>query len=500
MQQRLLKFINQTLSVKLSLVVVSAMAILLMASLVVMLCYSRKTIREEALQKATQTLESTVQHIDNILLSVEQTTGNFYNTLYPDIHRPELMDTYCQKLVESNPYIMGCSIAFKPDFFNQGEHFMVSWRREVVDSVSTVDKPVVKIEISSHHPYTEQAWFVEPMTMRKAGWMNTLESTDSDGEPVITFCLPVPGADGQPVAVIAVDVSLGLLSQIVLEAKPSANSYCTILDGDGSFIVHPSGYRQLHQSDDSSPDNADTLLAREAVQAMMSGETGYKPFTLDGTDFYVFYKPFTQSAVPGRSLEKLNWSVGIVYPKNDILGDYVNLLYYVLVIAIVGLLLIFMLCRTIIHRQLKPLTMLTESAQLIAKGNYSEPIPDSRQEDEIGRLQDNFQQMQRSLATHIGQLEQLMTTMQERGERLREAYKEAQKADRIKIALLHNMTDQMTGPADAIDKAVEILCGDPVSHVQQVDDILNNGKTIADVLDNLLIVSDEDMRKEAAHV
>ena len=55
---------------------VSAMAVLLIASMIVMLLYSRKNVKDEALQEAMQTLDGTIQNIDNILLSVEQATGN----------------------------------------------------------------------------------------------------------------------------------------------------------------------------------------------------------------------------------------------------------------------------------------------------------------------------------------------------------------------------------------------------------------------------------------
>ena len=51
------KIINKTLSVRLSLMVVAAMTILLMASLFVLLHFSRRTIKDEALRKASQTLE-----------------------------------------------------------------------------------------------------------------------------------------------------------------------------------------------------------------------------------------------------------------------------------------------------------------------------------------------------------------------------------------------------------------------------------------------------------
>ena len=63
---------------------VCAIALLLIAVLVVMFHFSRATLREEAMHDAQHTLESTSVHIDNILLSVELTAGNFYYDLSPD--------------------------------------------------------------------------------------------------------------------------------------------------------------------------------------------------------------------------------------------------------------------------------------------------------------------------------------------------------------------------------------------------------------------------------
>lgn len=489
---RLLKIINRTLSVRISLMVVSAMALLLMASLAVMLYYSKKAVKEEALQKASQTLDGTVEHIDNILLSVEQSVGNTYFNLLPQLSNPDIMSANSRNLVESNPYISGCAIAFKEDFYKGRKYFMAHHYR-TYSGIAYSDSPCIQPEVFGNYPYPKQAWFTKPMTSGKPGWLSPTIGIKDNIEPITTFCLPIVGNDGKPVGVIRVEVSLNLLSHIVAEAKPSANSYCTLLDSVGSFIVYPESDKLLHQSAFTLSKKESDPSLHEAVQAMVSGETGYRPFRMRGNDYYVFYKPFERNAIPGRSMEKLGWSVGIIYPEDDILGDYNDLSYFIFAIATVCLLILFLLSRTIISHQLMPLEMLSEKAQLIAKGNYDETIPDSHQKDEIGRLQDNFQQMQQNLSVHIGELEQLITTLRERGEGLRAAYNEAQKADRMKTAFLHNMTNQMLAPAETIDKDVDTLCKTSNPNTSQlVDNIQQNGHTIAELLKNFIYISDEE--------
>ena len=428
---------------------VSAMAVLLIASMIVMLLYSRKNVKDEALQEAMQTLDGTIQNIDNILLSVEQATGNVYFSMIPHLADPQATRNFSRKLVESNPYITDCNITYgKCDF-------------------------------------TEHQWFIKPAKVGK--------------EPLICFCLPFVDRDGKPMGEICVDVSLGLLSRIVAEAKPSQNSSCILLDSLGEFIVHPDADNLMSQSAVEISRNSNDSSIGEAVNAMVSGQTGYMPFSLYGEDFYVFYKPFTRGDIRGRLAAKLGWSAGIIYPASDIFGDYNRLIYYVLAITIVGLLLMYLLSYTIIRSRIKPLLMLTEKAQYIAEGNFNETIPDSRHIDEIGRLQDNFQLMQQSLAGHIGELEKLKNTLRERGEGLRVAYDEAKKADRMKTSFLHNMTNQMLAPAETIERDVDLLCSKTEHNsTKVVADIQQNGKTITELLKNLISMSDDEMRKEAA--
>ncbi len=508
---RIAKNITRTLSTKLSLMVVCATTLLLMASLGVMLYFSRSALKEEAINKADQTLEATIQHIDNILLSVEQAVGNIYFTILPHLDQPQMMFDFCEELLKSNSSITGCAVAFEPYFYEGREHLMAYVYRTHNDNLESTDSPIIQAETFGNCPYTEQVWYTEPIRSGNALWLNPLKGMDIDIEPFITFTLPIPGPDGTPVGVLAADVSLNLLSHIILAAKPSPNSYSVLLDGDGSYILHPDStlLTGRHTVFTQTSHEAGPTV-RAAAEAMMSGQTGYSPFTMDGTDYYVFYKPFIRSAMPGRTLDRLQWSTGIVYPEDDIFGDYHHLLLAILAIAAAGLLLLYVLCRIFVHKELQPLGMLTTSARRIAEGHYDEPIPDSHHHDEIGTLQNNFQAMQQSLSNHVSELQQLNVTLQERGEVLHAAYERAQMADRMKTAVLHNMTNQMMEPTSTIDECVGALC-DRYEYMSQeeaeqiVSDIQKQGKTITDLLNHLLAVSDDcnridnNDRKEETH-
>ena len=124
--------------------VICQTVLLLAVTLAVMLYFSRQTLKEEAIQDAEETLAGTVQQIDNVLLSIEQTTEYTYQDLLGHLDEPERMETYCRKVVEGNPYVVGCAIVFQPNFYQGRELFMAYVHREndkLVASDSFGSKP-----------------------------------------------------------------------------------------------------------------------------------------------------------------------------------------------------------------------------------------------------------------------------------------------------------------------------------------------------------------------
>lgn len=480
-----------TLSVRLSLMVALPTALILTAALLVMLHFSRKSIKQETLQKAEQTLEATVQSIDNILLSVEQASGNTYWNMVEQLDKPERMQVYCRKLVETNPYITGCAIAMEPYYYKDHAKYFMTYTHQTKTGMASTNSPIIQAETFGNRPYTEQEWYTQPMKSGHPCWIGPLKNTDTEGGAIISFCLPIYNRDGARVGVLGVDIALQQLSQIVLAVKPSPNSYCTLLGSDGSYIVHPDSTKLMHETVYSHYKESDNQSIKEAAAAMVTGQTGYKEFQQNGKDWFVFYKPFNRSVLPGRSMEKLNWSAGIVYPEDDIFGQYNRMLSVVVATSLTGLFMLLVLCQWFTHRRLLPLRMLTKSAQRIAEGDYNDPIPDSKQEDEIGQLQEQFQQMQQSLATHVNELNRLRASLQIQGEELRTAYERAQEADKLKTAFLHHMTNQMIAPSQTILTSVDTLCQQwndmsKEEAAKVVDSIQKDSQTITDLLGGML--------------
>lgn len=452
--------IKNNLPLRISLNVSSAISLLLMALLLFMLYYSRKSMKEDALNKASNSLEQAMTNIDNILLSVEETIGNTYYRMHLD--KPELLPYYSQKITETNPYISHCVIA--------------------------LDGP--------DNPYKDENWFIQTMKSKKGKWIMQPVDTTQKGDRIISICLPLYKSGNNLIGVIRSDVSLTLLSNSIAKAKPSANSYCILFDDNNSLILGPNELKYFDFNE---------LLQNKSIhnafKAMTSGKEGYVPFSFYGSNFLLFYKPFELVEVPYRLMDDMHWSIGVAYFEDDIVGDFYRLFNFAVIFAMVGIALLYMHIRLILTHRLKPLKRLTEQAEHIAQGNYNEPFNDRANKDEIGMLQRHFKEMKDSVATQVSELDALNGAIKERSKELQKAYKEAEQANRLKTIFLHNMTNQMIEPTMTIRDHVNTLSQydketSEESLNQLVDSIINKSQTITKLLSHMIADTEQEIKEE----
>lgn len=487
-------------SIWLNILIIGETLLLLAVTLGILAYFSHKALREEAMRQAEQTLEGTVQSIDNILLGVEKATGRVYDDLLEHLDQPDRMYAYSRDLVESSPNINGCAICFKPGYYPGKDMFMAYVHRGA--SAKGTDSALVTSETFTNRPYTEQIWYTEPMKTGWTGWTNPLKGPDTEREPLVTFCLPITDKHNERVGVIGVDISLHQLSEIVLAAKPSENGYSVLLAHNGSYIVHPDQEKLVNPDIFSQKERDVDASELNAAKAMINGESGRMEFRRNHRDWWVFYKPFESVEWEGKPRGEINWSVGVVYPKEDIFGKHNVLIWLVLGITIAGLLLFFVLGGWMVRRQLKPLRKLAVSANHIADGNYNETLPFIDRHDEIGLLQNRFKQMQHSLQDQVEELKEETAVLYQHGDMLLAAYDKTIEVDKIKTSILNYTTNQVSGPVEGIDKAVTALCNNyqDLSKEEKdrlVDNIQHYTQKMVELLNHVAHFAETEIGKEA---
>lgn len=455
-----------------------AIGLLLAATLTIMLYSAKKAVRKEALYMAQQTTEYTTLKIDNTLKNVEEATRLMLWNVEHHLDNPAVMYEYSRKMLEQNPHIIGCAIAFDPGFYKGRDRYFMAYSFYSENSSSSLKKDaIVKGSFFGNAPYPKQIWYSVPYKTDQPYWTPPLSDPDPNGNIIISYCLPIHGKDGQTVGVLAVDLPLKWFAAAIHTTKPSPNSYSLMVDKKGTIIIPPAAVQQRLLNDTTMCYFATNSLA----QTLARIQDGYEQIKRKDNDYYIFSK----------KLDSFDWYVGVVYPAYDILDEYYHLRGQVIAILVVSILTLFVLCLLLTYRQLHPLQQLNRLAQHIANGHFNESMPHTKQDDEIGQLQDHFLQMQQSLSERISQLKQLSASLEHQGEVLREAYGHAQEADHLKTAFLHHITEHIVVPVMNILADVEMMSANHrhMSHKENmrvVNNILHQGQIVTSLLNKLL--------------
>lgn len=445
------QYLRKRFSAHLSVWVLASVIILYVATFAVIFIYTHRAIEKESLAKAEQMLNGTVLRIDNLLHQVEVSGTNMLWNIEHHLDDPDAMTAYTQEIVKNNRNIVGCAIAFEPNYYKEkGELFMSYsfWSPGYRDSVVTNHNPMeIEPYISSGLPYVGHNWYFIPKQENTTCWIRPHAATDTLLSSIVTCGMPIHEPDGKIVGVLAIDISVDLLSKTILATKPYPNSYCSMLGVQGTYLIHPDKTKLYHTLiRDVLKDEPDPRVGK-VVNDMLAGNSGCSAVRLFDEDSYIIYK----------SLNNGHWSACIVCPESDIFAPNGRLRIYMIVIILTGLWIILFFCLFFINRQLQPLDMLEESTERIAKGEFDQAIPTTNRKDEIGTLQNSFSSMQKSLSNQMNEMHHLSDLLKERNDSLSTAYAKVQESDQVRTTLIHQIADKIVPPTKVIDTAINKL-------------------------------------------
>lgn len=476
-------YIRRSLALRLSFWVVVGVVILFITSLGLLFHYSRLAVQEEAMEKASQTLEGTLLNVECTLHDVEVAANNMKWLVEQHIDTPDSMFTFSRQIIENNPDIYGCSIAFEPFYYPEKGQYFSAYSNNGVDSIATEQ------EGNSEYEYYYMDWYLIAKLLNRPYWVEPFRDEDVGGievtDYVISFCQPIHDKKDKTVGILSVDVSLTWFSKTILAAKPFPHSYSVLLGRGGTFLVHPDSTKQFYETI-FTPSLEQPSKELDALgKAMIESESGYKVINREGEDYYVFYRPFTHTG----------WSVAIVCPESDIFEPYNRLRKNLMFITIAGICMLLFFCVFVIRYNLRPLKQLGLSAEKMAAGDFGISVPDSKRRDEIGKLQHSFFRMQKSLTDYINKIHHSTETLTERNEELIKATELAKEDDRMKSAVINNMTEQMVHPIDIIADENELIRREykklsAEEMAQHVDHMLEHTETVTRLLNQILEASD----------
>lgn len=203
-----------------------------------------------------------------------------------------------------------------------------------------------------------------------------VDNYDGVEELVASVCNPVI-INGQFAGLAGIDIPLSRFKDIISKAENIYESNVFLVANDGIFV----GNQDKKFVGTSIKD----VFAGQEVDILAEIKKG-KPFSFNFSseekgDFYCTFHPFNISE------EGKSWMVGVAIPNSAIIAESTAAYRNTLIVGILGLFLLSVVIYFISNSITKPLTQITKSLQLLAKGEINKVHELSyKSKDEIGDI------------------------------------------------------------------------------------------------------------------
>lgn len=468
--KRLLNYIQQRLSLRLGLFIVLAVMVVFSLLFNFLFYRCKLYIQRAAIDRATQLLDNTAEHINGIMDETELVTNFMADTTPKNLH-PDSLLTFTHRTVSENSFLTGFAISMEPDYFpDMGRYFSAySLRDRETDSITTVREGPFE--------YFDAVWYKTPRTLGTSCWIDAFddynEGTLSSPDIMTSYCCPMRDANGRYIGSITASLTLKWLSEVVTALKPYANSSAIMLGRDGTYLIHPDTAKLFHQTifSDAAPEARKDIDAMG--HAMLSGHSGMIRTIVDSRYAFIFYRP----------LQRTGWSIAIVCPESDVFARYNRLLVIVWIIIGLGLALLMIFCYQTVRRAVQPLRQLDEQARRIADGHFDEPLPESTRHDSIGRLQNSFISMQQSLAQTVSDINKTNSQLSAQNTQLSRAYQLKLETNHRKTAFIQDMYHEIRTPLNIISGFAQVLTEsvDSLSDDEVTDIMTRMKESVSDI-------------------
>lgn len=396
----------RSLSFKLSLYILSAVAITFVVIFLFNLSESRREALDNMKRESYYINQSTVYRIESILRGAEEIAFNLARLIEKQPGRnQDHLEERIKTIVSANPEIFGCAVAYEPYGFFPDSLYYAPYAMRFGDTIRFMQIG------NPSYDYFYLDWYQIPREIGHPVWSEPYFDANAGNIMMATYSAPVwQTVDGQQqvVAIVTVDIDLQYLTRIVSDIRIFDHGYAFLVSKQGTFITHPVKEFISNETVFSLAEEYGQPYLREAGREMINGISGYRevePVTRKGEKYLMTYMPIPSSG----------WSVAVLIPKAELYASVYRLQKLMIAMAAAGLTLLLFLISAIARRLTNPVKQLAEAAMEIGSGNLQHKVPQFSFHNEITDLANAFRKMQLDLNQHITAM-QVATAARERME------------------------------------------------------------------------------------
>lgn len=392
-------------------VVLTTMAIFIILTIIVT-NISTSAMMEMSTQSSQSRMELANEKVNSTFMGVEIAIDNVIPEIESVLDTPDKIYPALTKLLELNPSIVGSTVAFEPYYYPSKGEFFSPYAFKGVDSTIFTKQLGTK-----DYQYHYMDWYQIPKLLNKRYWSEPYYDKGGGEQMMTTFSCPLYDKDNKMYAIITADVSLDWLSEMIKKSDLEFNewllreqqniedidkddrflykhAYTFIIGRSGTYIAHPAKERILNETffvnSFETPDSTDEKMGYD----MLEGKSGIQTINRDGTEYVMIYAP----------IKRTGWSMATAIPAKVIYHMAIIVGLIIMGCMLLGLIILYFICRTTLKRITSPLARFSRSANEIANGNFNAPLPEITTKDEMKELYDSFKMMQSSLTDRIEEL------------------------------------------------------------------------------------------------
>lgn len=350
---------------------------------------TRKIMVQNAEQTARNLSWESINKIEGILSGIEELTATTAHLIGSGILTETSQQEYLSDLINRKAEIVAVTIAFTQEQLSQKQN-----RYSYVYNFDQNKLSQVDITLQAKD-YQIEDWFLIPVAKNSDYWSEPWIDKLIGTFPITSFSVPILN-NNEVIGIVRADVSLEVLQQIVSSVRLLKTGYAILITGNGTFVTHPADSLILNYTIFSYAKQIEEPALHNIGREMVKGSSSF--IRLQKSKIYsqrwLYFAPI--------SLNK--WSIGVIFPDNEIMADLkkVNLIFSA--ILSFGLILLLALIYTRIRTIFRPLQTLVSATSKIGSGDFNVKVPETKLNNEVSLLSNSFTKMQSELKTYMDNL------------------------------------------------------------------------------------------------
>jgi sigma-B regulation protein RsbU (phosphoserine phosphatase) len=355
--------------------------------------FTRRTLWGNVEASSRFLAESTVNKIDAVLRPVQEVPEAMAEFLEQGASGREATQRILKSLVDSNPAIYGCAIAFEPYSVDKGSLYFAPYYYKKNGRMK------FRMLGGKDYRYFEMDWYRVPKETGKPFWTEPYHDEGGGDILMATYSVPffrLAGGKHVFAGVATADISLEWLSQTVSAIKVLETGDAFLISKKGTFVAHKLKRLVMNETLFALAEARGDAGLKDIGERMIRGEKGFVPYTrfTTGMPSHMVFAPITAAG----------WSLAVVFPDAELMAGMARLSWTIILLGIGGLLVLILVVASGSRSITGPLTAIAAATESISEGNLDVELPPAKNRDEVGRLTEAFRRMTESLKEHIRQL------------------------------------------------------------------------------------------------